>query len=54
MARWEELPKYERDYLDGMRLPEFDGTPWTPPKPISKSRIALISTAGIERRGDKP
>lgn len=54
MARWEDLPKYERDYLAGLRLPEFDGTPWTPAKPVSESRIALISTAGIERRGDKP
>ena len=54
MARWDELPKYEQDYLSGMRLPEFDHTPWTPSKPVSESRIALISTAGIERRGDKP
>ena len=54
MARWEELPEYERQYLAGLRLPEFDHTPWTPAKPLSERRIALISTAGIERRGDKP
>lgn len=54
MARWEDLPQYEQDYLAGLRLPEFDHTPWTPAKSVSESRIALISTAGIERRGDKP
>ncbi len=54
MARWEDLPQYEQDYLAGLRLPEFNHTPWTPAKPVSESRIALISTAGIERRGDKP
>jgi len=54
MARWKDLPKYEQDYLADLRLPEFDHTPWTSAKPISESRIALTSTAGIERRGDKP
>ena len=54
MARWEDLPKYERDYLAGMRLPEFDDTPWTPATPLPESRVALMTTAGIERRDDKP
>ena len=54
MARWEDLPKYERDYLAGMRLPEFDDTPWTPATSVSESRVALMTTAGIERRDDKP
>ncbi|MCE2491829.1 MAG: selenoprotein B glycine/betaine/sarcosine/D-proline reductase [Alphaproteobacteria bacterium] len=54
MARWEDLPEYERDYLADLPLPDFDYTPWTPAKPVTESRIALISTAGIERRGDKP
>ena len=54
MARWEDLPEYEQTYIAGMRLPEFDETPWTPAKTPAGSRIALISTAGIERKGDKP
>lgn len=54
MARWEDLPKYERDYLAGMRLPEFDDTPWTQAAPVPESRVALMTTAGIERRDDKP
>ncbi|MDA0812106.1 MAG: glycine/sarcosine/betaine reductase selenoprotein B family protein [Verrucomicrobia bacterium] len=54
MARWEELPDYEQTYLAGMKLPEFKEIPWTPAKPLAESRIALISTAGIERKSDKP
>ena len=54
MARWEELPDYERDYLAGMKLPVFEETAWSPGGPVAERRVALISTAGIERRGDKP
>ena len=54
MARWEELPEYERNYLAGMKLPVFEETAWTPGGPVKERRVALISTAGIERRGDKP
>ena len=54
MARWEDLPEYEREYLSGLRLLEFDDTPWTPARPVSESRIVLMSTAGIERRSDEP
>lgn len=54
MARWEDLPEHEREYLSGLRLLEFDDTPWTLPRPLSESRVALMTTAGIERRSDKP
>ena len=54
MVRWSELPDFEKSYLGGMKLPEFKETPWQVSKPVSESRIALISTAGIERKGDKP
>ena len=34
---------------------EHDDTPWTPmPKPLSESRLALVTTAGLHVRGDKP
>ena len=54
MARWEDLPEYEREYLSGLRLLEFDDTPWTPARPVSESRVALMTTAGIECRSDEP
>lgn len=54
MARWDELPEYEQAYLAGMKLPVFEDAAWTPGGPVEERRVALISTAGIERRGDKP
>ncbi len=34
---------------------EHDDAPWTPmAKPLSESRLALVTTAGLHVRGDKP
>ena len=34
---------------------EHDDTPWTPmAKPLSESKLALVTTAGLHVRGDKP
>ena len=34
---------------------EHDDTPWTPmAKPLSESKVALVTTAGLHVRGDKP
>jgi D-proline reductase (dithiol) PrdB len=34
---------------------EFDSTPWVPlSKDLSQSKVALITTAGLHVRGDKP
>lgn len=33
----------------------FDSTPWTPPRaPVRELRVALVATADLHRRGDKP
>jgi D-proline reductase (dithiol) PrdB len=37
-----------------MEMPHFDTTPWVVPKPVAQSRVAIISTAGLQRRGDRP
>ncbi len=32
-----------------------DDTPWTvPPRPLSQGRLALVTTAGVHLRGDRP
>ena len=34
---------------------EYDDTPWTPwTKKLSDSKVAMVSTAGLHLRGDKP
>ena len=35
-------------------LPDLGLSPWVPGGPLSKRRVALITTAGIHRRGDRP
>ena len=50
MARWEELPEYERQYLAGLRLPEFDHTPWDP----RQAAVGKANRADLDRRYRAP
>jgi D-proline reductase (dithiol) PrdB len=54
MARWEELADYEREYLGKLPLPVFETQPWVRPRPAAERRVAIISTAGLQRKGDTP
>jgi D-proline reductase (dithiol) PrdB len=56
MARLKDLPEWEREHLLHLRneAPRFDGTPWKDGPPLRQRRVALISTAGLHRRGDRP
>lgn len=54
MVRLSELPEWERDYLLGIPCPTFDTDPWVAGPPLSQRRVAMISTAGLQRRGDRP
>ncbi|HUS95784.1 MAG TPA: glycine/sarcosine/betaine reductase selenoprotein B family protein [Hyphomicrobiaceae bacterium] len=55
MARLSDFDELGRDYYQSMEMPEFETTPWVvPPKPLAQSRVAIISTAGLQRRGDRP
>jgi D-proline reductase (dithiol) PrdB len=54
MARLTDFDDLGRDYYQSMEMPTFRDTPWTPAKPIKSARVAIISTAGLQRRGDRP
>lgn len=54
MARLTDFDDLGRDYYELMEMPKFATTPWVTPKPLAQSRIAIISTAGLQRRGDRP
>jgi len=54
MARLSDFDEIGRDYYQSMPMPEFSHTPWVKPKPIAEARVAIISTAGLQRRGDRP
>lgn len=54
MARLEDFDEISRGHLEHMEMPRFATTPWTRAKPAEQSRFAIISTAGLQRRGDRP
>lgn len=54
MARMDQLPEAERKLLETLPCPTFDTHPWVDGAPLSRRRVAIVSTAGIHRRGDRP
>jgi D-proline reductase (dithiol) PrdB len=56
MVRLADLPDWDRkNKLDRVKdLTGFDARPWVQPPPLEKCRIAIITTAGIHRRSDRP
>ncbi len=54
MARLEQMHPAQRAALLAMACPVFDTHPWVDGPPLSQRRVALISTAGLHRRDDRP
>ena len=54
MARLDRLPEDERRHLLSLKCPTFETTPWVTGTALSQRRIAIISTAGLHRLGDRP
>ena len=55
MPRLENLSEVQRKNALFFPCMEFESTPWVPlQKDLSVSRLTLVTTAGLHRRGDKP
>ena len=56
MVRLADLPDWDRkNKLDRVKdLTGFDERPWVQPPALKRSRIAIITTAGLHRRSDRP
>lgn len=56
MVRLADLTAGERDYLLGKvkELSGFDGHPWGTGPRLNRRRVAIITTAGLHRAGDRP
>ena len=55
MPRLDTLSEGLRKTISFLPCMEFDRTPWVPlAKDLSQCKVALISTAGLHLRGDKP
>jgi len=54
MARLSDLSSAVQKVLQELECPRFDRQPFVRGPPLNRRRIALVSTAGLVRRGDKP
>lgn len=54
MARLENMPEDERAHLLSIACPKFTKAPFVRGPLLPQRRVALISTAGIHRRCDRP
>lgn len=54
MARLDQVHPAMRASLLAMECPVFDTHPWVSGPRLSQRRVALISTAGLHRRDDRP
>jgi len=54
MARLDQMHPAMRASLLAMVCPVFETHPWVAGPPLSQRRVALIATAGLHRRDDRP
>ncbi|NQT74077.1 MAG: selenoprotein B glycine/betaine/sarcosine/D-proline reductase [Chloroflexi bacterium] len=54
MVRLDRISKGERKLYDELPCPELDTQPWVEGPPLNKRRVAIISTAGLHKRDDRP
>ena len=54
MARLDSMPEPMRGHLEKLPCPTFENTPFVEAPPAGDRRVAMISTAGLHRRGDRP
>src|SRR5258706_15834892 len=53
VLRLRDLPEAERVHLANIKCEPLDGPPWVAGAPLARRRVALISTAGLQVRGDR-
>lgn len=54
MPRLADLPEMQRTLLANRAVPEHDTCPATDPVPAARATVAVVTTAGLHRRGDRP
>ena len=54
MVRLSDLPEVSRRFLIDFDCPEMEGRPWVGGPPLAERRVAIVTTAGLQRRGDPP
>lgn len=54
MARMEDLADFEREFLLKMPMPTYETRPWVEGPPLKERRMAVVTTAGLHCRDDRP
>ncbi len=54
VKRLSDMPEVEAIHLRRIDCPTYEDTPLLAGKPLAERRVAIISTAGLHRRGDRP
>ena len=54
MARLDDLHPELEHFLREFPCPSIDTRAWRPGPPLPRRRVALVSSAGLRRRGDRP
>ena len=54
MVKLAEMPAVARGFISELEMQEAEDKPWTPPVAVDLRRIAVVSTAAVSRRGEKP
>ena len=54
MARLEDIPQPSRDAVVAAPCPTFETQPFVGGPPLAQRRVAIVSSAALIRRGDKP
>jgi len=54
MARLDQIPEPMHSHIAKLECPNFDTKPWVEGTPINERRVAIISTAGLHLRDDRP
>ncbi len=54
MVRLTEMPAVGRGFISELTIPEVEQPAWTAPAPAAQRRVAIVSTAALSRRGEKP
>jgi D-proline reductase (dithiol) PrdB len=54
MVRLADLPDSEATLLRDLPCPIYDTEPWVEGPPLAERRVAVVSTAGLQCRGDRP
>lgn len=54
MVRLADLPEVEAEHLRAKPCPPFVSTPWVEPGELRRTRLAIVTTAGLTLRGDRP